>query len=214
MKSIITTLFVFVSSLTFGQRYVDTHDPDSKEVKSLLGKGNELNGFGGADLRVSEFMDTRGLVTGAYGGVLINRKYLLGVGGYGLATNVEFDGMSGGTEKPLNLHGGYAGLMIGGMIGSTELIHLTFPVFFGAGSIQITDKDYFPNTPNDAEFTVEKSAFIVIEPAAQVEFNITEYFRIGAGMSYRYVTGTELDNVTDKQLSGSAMMISFRFGRF
>ena len=151
---------------------------------------------------------------GAYGGVLVNRRYLLGVAGYGLVTNVEFDGMLDGQPKPLNLHGGYAGVLFGGMIASKEIIHVTFPILFGVGSIQVSDKDYFPNNPNDAEFIVERSAFIVIEPTAQIEFNISQNFRVGAGMSYRFITGTELSSMTDEDLSGSAITFSFRFGRF
>ena len=199
---------------TFAQRYVDTHDPKDEEVKSLLGKGNDINGFGGTDLKVSELVGERSLITGAYGGVLVNRKYLLGVGGYGITTNVEFEGLVGQTIKPLNLNGGYAGVLVGGMILSKEVIHLTIPIFFGAGSVQVSDEYFFPNRPNDAEFIIEKSAFMVIESGVQLEFNITEYLRFAAGMSFRYVTGTELDNLNDEQLSGSAIMVSFRFGRY
>ena len=147
MKSIITTIFLTGFFLASGQRYVDTHDPKDDEVKSLLGKGNELNGFGGVDVKISELMNERGLIAGAYGGVLINRRFLFGVGGYGITTNIEFDGNVAGVDKPLNLHGGYAGIIVGGMIASKEVIHLTFPIFFGAGSIQVSDKDFFPNNP-------------------------------------------------------------------
>lgn len=198
----------------FAQRYVDTYDPKKEEVKSLLGKGNELNGFGGIDLKISELAGERGMITGGYGGVLVNRRYLVAVGGYGIATKIEFDGLVGAAEKPLNLHGGYGGVMVGGMIGSKEVIHLIFPVFFGAGQVEVSDKNFFPNNPNDAEFTIESSAIMVIEPGAQLEVNVTEYFRFSAGMSYRYVTGSELENLSDSDLSGSSIMISFRFGRF
>ncbi len=122
--------------------------------------------------------------------------------------------MVGTEEKPLNLHGGYGGIMVGGMIGSKEVIHLIFPVFFGAGQVEVSDKNFFPNNPNDAEFTIESSAIMIVEPSAQVEVNVTEYFRFSAGMSYRYVTGSELENLSDADLSGSSIMISFRFGRF
>ena len=138
----------------------------------------------------------------------------MGVGGYGITTNVEFEGLVGPDVKPLNMHGGYAGIIVGGMILSKEVIHLTIPIFLGAGSVQVSDEDFFPNRPNDAEFIIERSAFMVIEPGAQLEFNITEYFRFAAGMSYRYVTGTELDNIRDRQLRGSSIMVSFRFGRY
>lgn len=214
MRSIITHLLVLVASVAFSQRYVDTHDPKSDEIKSLLGKGNDLNGYGGLDVKVTDIVDSRVLIAGAQGGVLVNRKYIVGLGGYGIATEVQFDGLVGTDVKPLNLHGGYGGIVLGGMVGSKEIVHLVFPVLLGAGSIDVSDKDYFTNTPNDAEFTIERSAFMVIEPAAQIEFNITTHFRLAAGMSYRYITGTELQNVSDKDLSGGAVMVSFRFGRF
>ncbi len=214
MKSIITTLLFLMTTALFSQRYVDTYDPKKEEVKSLLGKGNELNGFGGIDLKISELAGERGMITGGYGGVLVNRRYLVAVGGYGIATKIEFDGMVGTEEKPLSLHGGYGGIMVGGMIGSKEVIHLIFPVFFGAGQVEVSDKNFFPNNPNDAEFTIESSAIMIVEPSAQVEVNVTEYFRFSAGMSYRYVTGSELENLSDADLSGSSIMISFRFGRF
>jgi hypothetical protein len=214
MKSIITPLLLVLTLSAWSQRYVDTHNPKDEEVKSLLGKGNDLNGYGQLDMKVTDVKDNRVLITGAQGGVLVNRRYFVGLAGYGIATEVQFDGMVGAVEKPLNLHGGYGGMVIGGMVGSKEVIHLVFPVFLGAGSLDVSDKDYFTNNPSDAEFTIERSAFMVIEPAAQIEFNITEHFRLAAGMSYRYVTGTELRNVSDADLSGGAVTVSFRFGRF
>ncbi len=75
MKSIITTLLFLMTTALFSQRYVDTYDPKKEEVKSLLGKGNELNGFGGLDLKISELAGERGMITGGYGGVLVNRRY-------------------------------------------------------------------------------------------------------------------------------------------
>lgn len=214
MKSIITTLFLFLCIHSFCQRYVDTYDPKDEEVKSLLGKGNELNGFGGVDVRITDLTDEKGLIAGGYGGVIVNRRYFLGLGGYGISTDIEFDGTVNDETKPLNLYGGYGGVIIGGMIGSKEVIHLSFPVFFGAGQVEVSDKNFFPNNPNDAEFAIESSAFFVIEPTAQLEFNITQNFRLAAGMSYRYVTGSELDNLTDEELSGSAIVMSLKFGRF
>lgn len=214
MRSIITGIFYLSLLSLSAQRYVDTHDPKDKEIKSLLGKGNDLNGFGSVDFKITDLLDERAVIAGAHGGVLVNRRYLFGLGGYGIATKVRFDGMVGADEKPLNLHGGYGGVVIGGMVASKEVIHLIFPVFFGAGSLEVSDENFFPGSPNDAEFTIESSAFMVVEPAVQVEVNITENFRLAAGMSYRYVTGTDLNNLRDADLSGSSAMVSFRFGRF
>ncbi|MEO1257133.1 MAG: hypothetical protein AAFY41_19955, partial [Bacteroidota bacterium] len=98
------------------QKYLDTSNPKDEEIKSLLSKKNDLNAFGAVDLKVGDLMSERGLLVGAYGGFIINRRYLFGAAGYGLVTNIEFDGsVPGRTDvKRLNLHGGYGGLLIGG----------------------------------------------------------------------------------------------------
>ena len=198
------------------QQYIDTYDPKDDKVKSLLGKGNDLNGFGAMDLKIGDFMNERSLLVGAYGGFIINRRYLFGLAGYGLVTNVEFEGEipNQGTQKPLNLHGGYGGVLVGFTVAPRELIHLSVPILFGAGAFEVSDNDFFVNNPADSEFTVESSVFFVVEPGLELEFNITKYFRIGAGATYRYITGTELLNVEDEEVSGFTGMISFRFGRF
>jgi len=216
MRKLVYIALLFASTALFAQRYIDTNDPNDEEVKSLLSKKNDLNAFGAADLKIGDLNGERGLLVGAYGGFIINRRYLFGVAGYGLVTNIEFDGVvPGQTEtKTLNLHGGYGGILIGGTIAPRELIHVSIPVVLGAGSLEVVDKDFFVNNPADSEFTVENSVFFVAEPGIEIEFNITKYFRLGAGMTYRYISGTELENVNDEDLSGTTAMISFRFGRF
>lgn len=216
MKKLFSLVCILLTLISFGQKYVDTNDPKNEEVKSLLSKNNDLNAFGALDIKVSDLMTERSLLVGAYGGFIINRRYLFGVAGYGLVTNVEFEGLVPGqtTPKQLNLQGGYGGIMIGGTIAPRELIHISIPIVLGAGSLEVVDKDFFANNPADSEFTVENSVFFVAEPGIEIEFNITKYFRLGAGMTYRYISGTELENVKDEDISGTTAMISFRFGRF
>ncbi|MEP5105068.1 MAG: hypothetical protein ABJQ84_10630, partial [Ekhidna sp.] len=196
-KLIHITLIMCLSSSVLGQRYMDTNNPQDEEVKSLLSKQNDLNAFGALDLKISDLKDERALLVGAYGGFIINRRYLFGVAGYGIVTNVEFEGLVPGDVNPkkLHLHGGYGGIIIGGTIAPKELVHISFPIILGAGSLEVVDKDFFMNNPADSEFTVENSVFFVAEPGIEVEFNLTKYFRLGAGATYRYVSGLELDNV-------------------
>ena len=216
MKKLLYITCLFGVMVSFGQIYMDTNDPKDEEVKSLLSKKNDLNAFGAADLKVSDFMSERALVVGAYGGFIINRRYLFGVAGYGLVTNVEFEGTVPGqaTPKQLNLHGGYGGIRIGGTSAPGELIHISIPMVLGAGSWEGVDKAFCTNNPAGSEFTVENSVCVVAEPGIEIEFNITNYVRLGDGVTYRYVSGTELENVKDDDISGTTAMISFRFGRF
>lgn len=216
MRQSLYILFLAISLITFSQKYVDTNDPKNDEVKSLLSKGNDLNAFGAVDLKVGSFVGERALLAGAYGGFIINRRYLFGVAGYGLVTNVEFEGNAPNDTAPrkLNLHGGYGGVLIGSTILHKELIHISIPIVLGVGSFEVVDKDYFGSNVADSEFTIENSIFFVVEPGIQLEFNITKYFRIGAGITYRYISGTELINVRDEDVTGTSGILSFRFGRF
>ena len=214
MKYLFSALLLVFTYSLLAQRYMDTHDPKDQEIKSLLSRENDLNGFGGADLKVTDIFKERALIVGGYGGVLINRNYMLGIAGYGIATNPEFDGiLQDGSEKKLTIHGGYGGLLIGATILGKEVVHLSIPVVLGAGSVQVTDEDFFQNS-TDTDFTIESSTFFVVEPAAELEFNITRTIRLAAGASYRYIRAVELDNLTDDNLTDWTGMLSLRFGRF
>jgi len=216
MKTLAALTLIFFAFFAYSQKYVDTNDPRKEEIKSLLSKGNDLNGFGGSDLRISDFKGERALMVGAYGGLIINRRYLFGLAGYGIVTNVEFDGIVPGqaATKTLNLHGGYGGVIVGASIAPREVIHISIPILLGAGALEVVDKNFFTNNLPDAEFTIENTVFFVFEPGIEVEFNISTNFRLGFGASYRFITGTELVNVDDDEVSGGAGLISFRFGRF
>ncbi len=217
MRSLLCLLYVSCCLVVSGQQYMDTNDP--REIKSLLSRDNDLSGFGGGDVKITDFSKERAMVLGAYGGVLVNRRYMLGLGGYGIATNPEITGVlppgfsSDNEQRDLTINGGYAGLIIGGIVFSKELVHLTIPVLLGAGEFQVSDEDFFQNNSH-TDYTIERSPFLVAEPGAQLEFNITNTFRIAAGASYRYVYGLELVNLTDADMTEWTGTLSLRFGRF
>ncbi len=216
LKNLITTFLLFLSFSLFAQKYVDTYDPDDEQIKSLLNKENDLNGFGGFDLKVGDLKGERGLLFGGYGGLVINRRYLFGVAGYGLVTEVEFDGMVPGsdTTKTLNLYGGYGGVLLGVSIAPKEVIHINIPIVLGAGSFEVEDSNFFGNRIAETDFVIENSIFFILEPGIEIEFNVSNHFRLGFGATYRYVTGLDLVNLSDNEVTGANGMISFRFGKF
>jgi hypothetical protein len=212
MKYVICLTATLLMSNMYAQQYLDSNNP--REIKSLLNKNNQLNGFGGVDLRVTEIMGKRTVLTGGYGGVLVNHNYQLGIAAYGIVTPPMFDGRQlDGTPKELELYGGYAGMVIGGILFSRQIIHINFPILLGAGHLQVSDPNFFAGNP-DSDFTIEQSAFYVVEPTAQIEFNLTKSFRLAAGASYRWVEGLDLSNVTSDELIGWSGVVSLRFGRF
>ncbi|MEP4535069.1 MAG: hypothetical protein ABJ004_18380 [Cyclobacteriaceae bacterium] len=215
LKKYCLILLLSIPFTVFAQTYMDTHDPKSSDVKSLLGKENEFAGFGGLDTKLSTINDDRTLLLGMYGGVIVNRNYLLGFGGYGLASNNDFRGTypDDPTDRKLNLHGGYGGVILGATVFTREIVHLSFPILFGGGSMDVVDEK-FGDTFTNVDVTIEQSAFFVVEPHAQIEINITKKFRIAGGVSYRYVTASSFKNLEDEDLSGLTSTLSFRFGRY
>ena len=208
-------LYLFAASqVVNAQKFVDSKNPD--DVKSLLSKDNDVTGFGGIDAKVGDFNQERALLTGAYGGVIINRHYFLGLAGYGLVTESKFTGDVPGfdTPKELNLYGGYGGLMIGGIIAPKQIVHVTIPVILGVGTLYVSDEDFFNNSI-DTDFTIDQTTFFVIEPGLTIEANITPSFRIGLGATYRLARGINLNQqLTDDDFSQFSGLLSLRFGRF
>ena len=204
MKRTLGTLsFLLICILAFGQ--------EENGMKTMISKGTQINGFGSFDMKYTNLIDRPSLIIGAQGGVLLDHHFYVGGAGYGLATNVQFESNQDG--ETYNLKGGYAGVMLGGVIAPSSIVHLYIPVLVGAGSFDVSDPDYnlggFPR-----EITIESSAFFVIEPGLQLDINIARFFRLGLGGSWRFVEGSEFNLVNNDDLSNWAAEISFRFGRF
>lgn len=203
-----------LTSLSWAQQFTDK--PNNDEVKSIIGDNKEIQGFGNVDFRLGEVVDQQALIIGAYGGVLINKYFMLGVAGYGLATESKFEGFNPETSvaRELNLYGGYAGMLMGFKVASREIIHLSVPMIIGAGQIDISDDNYFDLANGDNDFVLESSSFFVFEPSALIELNISHHFRLGFGAGYRLVKGSSLENLDDDDLSGFSGVVSFQFGKF
>lgn len=217
MKSLYIGIIVFLLGILGAkpgqaQLYVDKENVS--EIKSLLNRNNDLGGFGSIDLKVTEMADVRTMLLGAKGGLIVNKNFLFGLGGYGIATNTEFDvNRSSGQPQPLQLYGGYAGMLIGGMIAPEKMIHISIPVLLGAGGVEISDEDFFPSF-SDSEYTIERSAFFVVEPGLDLELNVTRILRLGLGASYRWVSGSDLNLLSDDELTNWSGNFSIRFGGF
>lgn len=211
---LLTFLFLLSNQVIYAQKYLDSNNPG--EVKSLLSKENDITGFGGLDVKLGDFNGERTVFTGAYGGIIINRHYFIGIAGYGIVTENTFVGDVPGfdEQKELNIYGGYGGLMLGGIIAPKSIVHINVPVILGVGSIYISDEDFFNNSI-DTDFTIEETAFFVIEPGINIEANITPVFRISLGATYRFLRGSNLSQpINDDNITGVTGLLSFRFGRF
>ena len=97
MKTLTLSLLLLCTFTSYSQRYEDVNDPN--EIKSILSKNNEIEGFGGIDGKLGDIRGDRTLFLGAYGGVIVNRSFLFGLAAYGLASQPGFDGSVPGSDQ-------------------------------------------------------------------------------------------------------------------
>ncbi len=78
--------------------------------------------------------------------------------------------------------------------------------------------DAAPPAPVSSTTTVggpsRLDGFFVVEPGANLDFNMTDSFRLSLGGSYRWIKGVNSTASTNKQLTGPSVMVTFRFGKF
>jgi len=103
------------------------------------------------------------------------------------------------------------GALLEYIISSDKLIHFSIQTLIGAGGVRYQIKDY--DEDND-EVNYTDDAIFVMEPGINVFLNVNINFRIGAGLTYRYVNGVDYKNLTNSDLSGVSAQILFKFGEF
>ncbi len=149
------------------------------------------------------------------GGIIYNQWLAAGIQGNAFFTiNPLTDKY---TNDDASLLGGYGGLFVAPIIYSNALVHASFPVFVGYGSISYEIYDAL-----DATNRIEDSdGFWVFEPGIEVELNLMKFIRVAVGGYYRYCGNVNLnyenggENIVSKNiLNNFSVGIRLRFGKF
>ncbi len=171
---------------------------------TLLGDLKDIDhgGYGGPSVRFTSIGGDFAVMSGGEGGWIINHRYVLGGGGFGLA-NPETVAEGGATGDLVEgrLETGYGGGMVGLIIKSDALVHAAVDVLIGGGGM---------TTSKHASDDV----FFVMESAAHAMVNITSFCRFGAGVSYRYIKGANYGGLDSGDLSGPSWGLIAKFGSF
>jgi hypothetical protein len=180
--------------------------PLTAQEETLIAGDIESGGFGGPVVKFGSVNGEAGIIVGGRGGWIINHTFILGGGGYGLANNIKAKVPGPFGERYLNF--GYGGVELEYIAQSDKLLHFSVMTLIGAGGLGWRDETMRPGSNSEGD------GFFILEPAAQVNLNVTKYFRISAGVSYRYVSGVDSPAATDANLSGPTGVLTFRFGKF
>ncbi len=175
------------------------------QEETLINDGFHSGGYGGPVWKVGLINGHWGLFSGGRGGWIINHTFVVGGGGYHQFLDVETDQVS--TDgKPLYLNVSYGGFEMEYIHESDKLVHWTIHAMIGSGKVKLKE-----HNPNEA---IETDNIFMIEPGFNVDMNISTWFRIGLGVSYRFALGVDLPGIASSDVCGPSGLLIFKFGSF
>jgi len=230
-KTIITLVLAFLFS-----SFLQAQEND-EEMRLLFNKKDkpenekiDNGGYGAISFGWTQIEGKNAMLIGARAAWIANHHFALGFAGNGFFN----DFYNGDTYKPDEyfLAGGYGGILVEPIILPMSPVHVSFPILFGMGGVTAAPPGnwdeydphggyYYDNYYYDTDF------FFVFQPGVEAEFNITKFFRIAVGGSYRLTDGINLrykyfDSNNEEQIisvSSNALNsfnanITFKFGWF
>jgi hypothetical protein len=184
----------------------------AQQVQTLFDGDVSHGGFGGPVVKFSDVSGDLGVWVGGRGGWIINldreHAFSLGGGGYALVTEhrVPDPDFRDGDADYYALTG-YGGVEIEYTNRSYRMVHFTVSSLIGGGGLMMREHD-FSDVDNHYDH------YFVFEPGANIEINITHFFRAAVGIGYRMTSGIGTAGFTDGDFSGLNGNLTFKFGRF
>ncbi len=180
----------------------------AQEIETLAGHSGSkapISAYGTPLGRITAIDGKFAVMTGGYGGVLFNKKLMLGAGGYSLANRI---GVEGTTDHKWGMW--YTGAVAEYVHHSDKLFHWSAGALIGGGGISDrTGRD------KGRDIVHNSGGFFVAEPFVNVELNITSYLRLVAGGSYRQILGTPSGmGISDAKLSAPGFHLGIKAGCF
>lgn len=209
MKKILSALLVLVAPQVWAQQVTtETLFSGGSNKKTTVGA------YGVPAAKFTPIDGKFGLLTGGYGGVLLNNKIMLGAGAYSLVNNVDLPTLNvDGRKEYLNYW--YTGLAFEYIHNSHKLLHWTAGTLIGGGAAGRLDKNRWDDDwDHDRDHVYDNHGLFVAEPFANIELNITKFLRLDIGASYRYVAGSNTTGITDGKLGGPSVNVGIKAGKF
>lgn len=170
-------------------------DLAAQSARTMVGGQATYGGYGAVVFKGTEVNDQFGGFFGARGGWLIDHVFSLGAGGYVLGGGVDVEDEFG--KRSLSMW--YGGAEIEFISGWSQVYHITFLTLIGGGSLGLEG---------------ESDGIWAVEPALNVEINVTPYMRLDFGGGYRFIWDVDVPDLSNGDLSQFFGLISLKFGAF
>lgn len=179
------------------------------QTETLLGEQLKTGSYWGLTGKLTDICGEFAVMNGIEAAGVFNNSYALGF----IACNLTTDHTIAPRNTDLNLDFDYWGFFFEYIHKPDLLVHGCGVIVIAAGNLDLKD----PSLSGDND--VAEDILLVIEPTAKVELNVSESFRIGFGLGYRYVTGMRTSireniGLEASELSGFTANFNLRFGRY
>ncbi len=207
---ILTLLLTVICSTMFAQEH--DSDRNNQEFRTLLGPDHHNGFYGAFSIGYTEIENRQAVTFGGRLEWITGHSLGLGFGGTGFINENHFEPS---LNRNVFLTGGYGGVYLEPIVLPNSPVHIAFPILLGAGGISyITENMNF-----DHNMVEDSEAFLLAEPAVELELNLTRNFRLAIGTSYRFTTPFDIGvtgspAINSKALQGFTCMMTFKFGRF
>lgn len=205
MKKIILFTLLLASAQLYAQ--------DASKSTSRFGK-LQHSGYGALTTNYSKFNGDDAVFVGAYGGWMINHKLMLGLGGQYLVTQHDGFGFNTETNKENDLKMGYGGLMVEYTFFENKRLHATANTLFGVGFVTNGSHGGYDVETGESWRSTDESGFLAIQPSVNVEYSVTNWFRISAGGGYRLITSADMVSISNAKMSAPPANVTLKFGVF
>lgn len=217
-RLIIAAITILFATTVFAQDNQATSGND--DMKTLFG-GKEkttIGWFVGPAGGYTRFDDNDVALAGIHAGMVINHNFSFGLMGYGVANSnyLTFSNIVDSTD--VRLEGGYGGFLFEYTLFPKSVVHVTFPLMIGGGTMSYISTTEYPEWDEDEwDYGCEKidhDPFFFVEPGVKAEINILKFMRFGIGASYRYTPDLDMLNTSSSFINNFTASASLKFGKF
>jgi hypothetical protein len=179
---------------------------------TLIKSDDKVNGFGGPVAKFTSIYEQGAIMLGGRGGWIFDHSIVIGGGIYTLANEVDAPPNILPAEGPLDIDFSYFGPEIEYIFQHNSFIHYSLYMFIGIGSIRfLKDEGSFSKDNTQVE---ENNWVLVLEPAVNLELNVTDWCRVMAGISYNIVSGVTKIGLGNSDFSGITATLTVKLGSF
>jgi hypothetical protein len=181
----------------------------NEQTKTLFGSGKPHIGyFIYPSCQFGYFAGANAVIPGIGAGVILNNKYSLNI----LYKLTVTENTPAGEANQLYLHGQWFGLKTEFSLKPEGVVHLNFPLEFGAGEIELDLKDSYENV--QISIPSGDAWFAYLEPGVAVEINLQKFIKLNLSAGYRLVSDVTFRNISESDLKGFTFTTGLKIGLF